>query len=642
MSTSTVLSFVIIVVVSGLLLTRHFWTPSTTLVDIPHNKYPLWHIFGDIPSMLRASTPVDYFSQHVRKHGSISQSRTQSKCHPFSRNHCHLMPPREIEENLQRRSEDFDKAAAVRAAFAGTLPEGSVGLPADAQWKLHRRMMAPSMSPAYLATKMTLISANARKLIDIWALKSDLVEDRPGVFQCDDDIERFAMDTIMTVLFGDNLDCLQTTYNYIRGLDQTAFNALRGPLGLSVPSPAVYQSIRTLLKGMGSALQSGAPRLVYWRFSLSPAWRAARRASYGFIDDKLKEHAREPSTHESFLAQLSARYSTGRPEAVKLSAFKDEIMTYIIVQIRLHGELSTFFPLSDNLSISYEDINGVERDKHEEKREGGNSQEYAEENSDQGNEKWSRRVAAASRGPRGSSMGDTSELLTMVGDGAFGRIVYMSGDWDPRHAAGAGISLRPAAFRCQVTANIRIAADSAARLHTLSYMMCHIVIRALPNAFYASITGFGVGADSPSRRNPIWHRRQPAYGLLSARTSKYERCIRTYWSKVILQMKSAASRRQEAGFARVGGIEKILAQWDSGALPSVPNWVTTARTSRTIRPDPKSGGPPSKVDVVSSVSATRRRASPPVVTYCPLFFCLAVGVENWTVLPALLVIQAEL
>lgn len=100
---------------------------------------------------------------------------------------------REIEEKLLKHSHNFDKAAALRAAFGGTIPEGSVSLPANEQWKAHRRMMAPCMSPAYLSTKTNRILQSTQKLVALWSLKSNLAQSSGGVFECDDDIERFAM-----------------------------------------------------------------------------------------------------------------------------------------------------------------------------------------------------------------------------------------------------------------------------------------------------------------------------------------------------------------------------------------------------------------------------------------------------------------
>jgi hypothetical protein len=43
------------------------------LPGIPYNKRNEWYFFGDIPDLLSASTPVDFFSQHVLKYGDICQ-----------------------------------------------------------------------------------------------------------------------------------------------------------------------------------------------------------------------------------------------------------------------------------------------------------------------------------------------------------------------------------------------------------------------------------------------------------------------------------------------------------------------------------------------------------------------------------------
>ncbi|KAJ6577341.1 cytochrome P450 [Mycena capillaripes] len=360
-------------------LAKYWWSLSAPLPGIPHNKRSKWNPFGDIPALVKASTPVDFFSQHVETHGKISQILLG----PLGRLVL-VADAKEIEENLLKHSQNFDKAEAVRAAFSGTMPEGSVGLPANEQWKLHRRMMAPSMSPAYLATKTNRIFANAQKLIDIWSLKSRISSEfNNGVFECDDDIERFAMDTIIDVLFGENFHCLESTQDYLLNLVPDLIKDK--PLKINPPLSEPYRSFRHLLKNMGKALRSGAARLVYFRLKLSPSWLSARRQSHRFVAGKLQEHLQErekgtkTGREEAFLERLSARYhsSGGRPEDVSPSAFRDELVTYIIggadtsatvigwiikyltlhprVQCRLHAELSASF---DNFSVSFEELQG--------------------------------------------------------------------------------------------------------------------------------------------------------------------------------------------------------------------------------------------------------------------------------------------
>jgi hypothetical protein len=47
------------------------WRPP--LPGIPYNERNAWYPFGDILDLVRASTPVDYFSQHIQKYGAVCQ-----------------------------------------------------------------------------------------------------------------------------------------------------------------------------------------------------------------------------------------------------------------------------------------------------------------------------------------------------------------------------------------------------------------------------------------------------------------------------------------------------------------------------------------------------------------------------------------
>ncbi|KAJ7650648.1 cytochrome P450 [Roridomyces roridus] len=360
------LALLLLVVIPCLVLLPVAWKLSAPLNDVPYNK--TWNPLGDVLGLLRASTPVDYFSQQVEKHGAICQLRLG----PMGRVIL-VADPKEIEENLQKRAENFDKAKVVREAFVGTLRQGSVGLAAKEQWKLHRRMMTPSMSPTYLATRMNQICANVQKLLDIWAVKSRLASKYDATFECDDDIERFAMDSIMAVMLGENLHCLEDTYKSLNSLTTSELSQ-QGVLRLSAPFSRNYRNFRYLLQGMGSALRSGAPALVYGVLNLLPGWRTARRECYQFIESKLEQH----SGGDSFVDRLLSRYPDGRPEGVSPSALLDEFATFIIggadtpstvmswiikyltmhpqVQNRLHSELSASFKLSNNFSVTLEEL----------------------------------------------------------------------------------------------------------------------------------------------------------------------------------------------------------------------------------------------------------------------------------------------
>ncbi|KAJ7721718.1 cytochrome P450 [Mycena maculata] len=356
------------------LLAKHWWTKSAPLPGLPYNKSP--NPLGDIIGLF-TTPPVDYFSQHVLKHGKISQVLLG----PLGRLIL-VADAKEIEENLLKQAQNFDKAGFVRAAFFCALPEGTVSLPTNEQWKLHRRMMAPSMSPAFLATRMNRISANVQKLLDIWALKSNFSLQSNGVFECDDDLERFSMDNILEVLFGENMHCLGSTYDYLLGLDVSASHTTGGVFKIDAPTPQTYQSLRYFLKGMGKALASGSAQLVYFRLNLTPSWRSARRGSYRFVAAKLGEHQEHGNAgpQDSYLDRLSARYPGGRPKDVSPTGFQDEILTYIVggadstatvicwmlryltlhpqVQIRLHDDLSAAFQMTDKFSVSIEDLQG--------------------------------------------------------------------------------------------------------------------------------------------------------------------------------------------------------------------------------------------------------------------------------------------
>ena len=90
----------------------------------------------------------------------------------------------------QDRSGNFENGASGHPYFEQIIPKGIFNI-TGAEWKTHRRIMAPAMTGPYLRKSVGQINDSLQALVALWSLKSDLANGRPfGVLK---DTENAAM-----------------------------------------------------------------------------------------------------------------------------------------------------------------------------------------------------------------------------------------------------------------------------------------------------------------------------------------------------------------------------------------------------------------------------------------------------------------
>lgn len=118
-----------------------FFTPKP-LGTIPHNT-PIRWLVGDILSI----------NDHVERGLGLGRWLTELafRCGPIST--VHISPfltkvvvtdPREIEDILGRRWNEFGYSSTQSSIFSGVMPKGMLSIPSDGMWKAHRKALTPA------------------------------------------------------------------------------------------------------------------------------------------------------------------------------------------------------------------------------------------------------------------------------------------------------------------------------------------------------------------------------------------------------------------------------------------------------------------------------------------------------------------
>lgn len=115
-----------------------FLTPKP-LGTIPHNT-PIKWLVGDILSI----------NDHVERGLGLGRWLTELafRCGPISTVHIGpcltkvvVTDPREIEDILGRRWNEFGYSSTQSSIFGGVMPKGMLSIPSDSTWKSHRKAL---------------------------------------------------------------------------------------------------------------------------------------------------------------------------------------------------------------------------------------------------------------------------------------------------------------------------------------------------------------------------------------------------------------------------------------------------------------------------------------------------------------------
>lgn len=257
---------------------------------IAHHKSAANSLFGDIPSMFRhfASTKevLTWFTdQCVQLNSPIVQLFVR----PFGRPMVFITDWRESQDILMRRKE-FDRSKFFGDVLKGLLPRAFINMPTNDTFKHQRRLVANTMSPAFLnQVAAPKIHNAALDLIELWHLKIKLAGNHP--FLASLDCHYMVWDAIWATTFGTPSGTTKSQVAFLSSFCK--LEALSPDENIPAtftkgPTPPVYNAIVMMIDSLDDIAASPQPSWHHWFIRQTPSYRTAKKLK----DEVMDEHFR--------------------------------------------------------------------------------------------------------------------------------------------------------------------------------------------------------------------------------------------------------------------------------------------------------------------------------------------------------------
>ncbi|KAL4878061.1 cytochrome P450 monooxygenase [Aspergillus karnatakaensis] len=171
---------------------------------IPYNKPAAKRLLGDVPDITAYAsfdnnTIVSYV---IRTMERLDSPLVQLFVSPFRKPLVVLGDFPEIDDILVRRGREFDRSVSFTAIFGHLGENHHIFKKSNAAWKVQRRYMGDSMTPAFLHTMVApRIYQQVGRVVRLWHHKCSVARGRP--WAADEDVRALGLDAIMGFVYGD-------------------------------------------------------------------------------------------------------------------------------------------------------------------------------------------------------------------------------------------------------------------------------------------------------------------------------------------------------------------------------------------------------------------------------------------------------
>ena len=332
-----------VVLLAGYLLYRA--ALPRPIPGIPYNKEATRNLFGDIPVFLKwHAERQELFAWLAEQCVKLDSPVFQVFMRPFGKPWVVIADFRESQDIMVRRTREFDRSAFMGDLFISILPNQQVHMPTGDEWRAHRRLMADTMSPAFLNNVVgPQIFRISLDVIELWKQKTRLAQGRP--FEAVDDIFRGALDVIWAATFGSEIGTTKSQINMLSRLNDISLpKDVDCPAELpSAPTPAAFDSIITLTQSVEIAMKSPFPR-QHHSFALKffPYLRSAVKHKEQLVKEQLdvgwKKFSEGSDNDDQVMSAMDliiqreviTAKKEGRPPQYDTRVIKDELFGYLV------------------------------------------------------------------------------------------------------------------------------------------------------------------------------------------------------------------------------------------------------------------------------------------------------------------------
>lgn len=297
-----VISALSLALTAALLRLYHTATHRRPYTTIPYNRPSTRRLFGDIPDLTIVAQQIrDPTKSMLVQFRKLQSPIIQLFLAPFWKPLVFVNETREVEDLIQNRSKEFDKAPSSVDPFRPIVPGASICKVRGPEWIAQVRLWSDVISVGYLRdVAAPLMHASALDLVALFKAKAAVADGQP--FRVAEDFRIATFDVIWKAILGTDLHGLRNERGaVIEHADEIVKKASKNaPVDMvTAPKCDEWNAGMYFMGVIPATVMSPFPRVLHFFYSLTPTYR-----KHWAIKTRLKKECFENS--QSRLAEEGA------------------------------------------------------------------------------------------------------------------------------------------------------------------------------------------------------------------------------------------------------------------------------------------------------------------------------------------------
>ncbi|CEJ81828.1 hypothetical protein VHEMI01938 [[Torrubiella] hemipterigena] len=265
------------------------------IAGVPYHKKSARSILGDIPRLSQSLKKTQDFVKYIVDEAEVFQGPIfQLFLSPFSSPTIVIVDYEETRDIMLHRTGEFDRSKRVQEVFRPIIGTNQFVLDSGETWKLHRRLVQDTMSPAFLRDVAAPSLYKAfQVLVDLWDRKIALASGRP--FPVGEDISAATLDGVLAFTFGSNLSNTATMprLEALTSLDPKSWvESLHQDAPVDFPTNRTHPSIEAvggISHYLAKVSEYPVPNMAWWFFKRTSHFQQQSKLKKEFIHSKIEK-----------------------------------------------------------------------------------------------------------------------------------------------------------------------------------------------------------------------------------------------------------------------------------------------------------------------------------------------------------------
>lgn len=254
----------------------HIATHRRPYTTIPYNRPSTRHLFGDISTLATEAQRIrDPTKSMLVQFKKLQSPIIQIFLAPFWKPLIFVNDTQEVEDLIQNRSKEFDKAPSSVDPFRPIVPGASICKVRGPEWIAQVRLWSDVISVGYLRdVAAPLMHASALELVALFTAKAAVANGRP--FWVAEDFRIATFDVIWKAILGTDLHGLRNEHEaVVNNAGDLVLEASRdAPADMATaPKSDEWNAGMYFMGVIPATVTSPFPRVLHFLYSLTPTYR---------------------------------------------------------------------------------------------------------------------------------------------------------------------------------------------------------------------------------------------------------------------------------------------------------------------------------------------------------------------------------